>query len=215
MAGSSARAWFDAIGLRLLDGWIHARLGRAKLGLFGGLSGRVLEIGTGTGANFRYLLRGSRLVAVEPNVAAHVHIQRAAARRGVAVEVLAAAAEALPLRDATFDAVVASLVLCTVADPERAIAEVRRVLRPGGRFLCLEHVAAPEGTWLAAVQRAVDRPWQRAFGGCSVRRDTEGLLRRAGFASVEVEHLVLDTIAVPVRPLIAATARKAVRAGSG
>ena len=208
MGGPDRREHLDAIGLRLLDGWMHARLGEAKRALFGGISGTVLELGAGTGANFRYLPPGCLVVAVEPNLAAHAHLRREAERRGVQVDVRAASAEALPLADGSVEVAIASLVLCTVADPARALAEVLRVLRPGGRFVCLEHVAAPDGTLLAGLQRAVDRPWRALFAGCSVRRDTEGMLRRAGFASVEVERLTFRTLAAPVRPLISAVARK-------
>jgi SAM-dependent methyltransferase len=208
MAGPGRRGHLDALGLRLLDGWMHAHLGERKRALFAGLSGTVLEIGAGAGANLRYLPPGTHLVAVEPNAASHRHLLREAARRGVRLEVQAASAEALPLADGSVGAALSTLVLCTVADPERAIAEVRRVLRPGGRFLCVEHVAAPDGTLLAGLQRAVDGPWRRLFAGCSVRRDTEGMLRRAGFRSVEVERLTLRTLAAPVRPVIAAVATR-------
>ena len=198
-----------ALGFGLAEGWMHRRLGVHKRELFGGLSHTVLEIGAGTGASFRYLRRGSHVVAVEPNVHAHERLRANARRWGVTVDVRTAMAEALPLATESVENVIASLVLCTVQDPEQALREILRVLRPGGRLWCIEHVAATEGTPLARVQRRLERGWSAVFGGCSVTRDTEALIRRAGFASVDVEHLTFRTLLAPVRPLVAVVARKA------
>lgn len=198
-----------ALGFGLAEGWMHRTLGAHKRELFGGLSHTVLEIGAGTGANFRYLREGSHVVAVEPNVHAHERLRANARRAGVTVDVRAAVAEALPLADGSVENAIASLVLCTVQDPEQALRELLRVLQPGGRLWCLEHVAARHGTVLARVQHGVRGLWGGAFGGCSVTRDTEALLRAAGFESVEVEHLTWPTLLAPVRPLVAAVARKA------
>jgi ubiquinone/menaquinone biosynthesis C-methylase UbiE len=197
-----------AQGFGLAEGWMHRRLGEHKRELFGGLSHTVLEIGAGTGASFRDLRRGSHVVAVEPNVHAHERLRANARRWGVTVDVRAAVAEALPLADESVENAIASLVLCAVQDPEQALREILRVLQPGGRLWCIEHVAAVNGTLLARVQRGVEGIWSAALG-CSVTRDTEALLRRAGFASVEVEHLTFPTLLAPVRPLVAAVARKA------
>jgi SAM-dependent methyltransferase len=198
-----------ALGFGLAEGWMHRRLGEHKRELFGGLSRTVLEIGAGTGANFRYLRRGSHVIAVEPNVHAHGRLRENARRWGTTVDVRAAMAEALPLADESVENVIASLVLCTVQDPEQAIREIVRVLKPGGRLWCIEHVAAEDGTLLARVQRGVEGVWSAVLGGCSVSRDTEALLRGAGFASVDVERLTFRTLLAPVRPLVAAVARKA------
>jgi len=88
----------------------------------------------------------------------------------------------------------------------QTLAEVKRVLRPGGRFACVEHVAAPKGSAVARVQRVLDRPWRWIFEGCDTRRDLEGAIRAAGFAHVEVERVDVDTPFVPVRPQIHAVA---------
>jgi SAM-dependent methyltransferase len=93
-----------------------------------------------------------------------------------------------------------------VTDPERALAEVRRVLRPDGRFWCVEHVAAPEGSRIARVQRLVKRPWRWFFEGCDTHRDVAGLLRKAGFTAVEITPFTLRTAFLPIRPQIAAVA---------
>jgi ubiquinone/menaquinone biosynthesis C-methylase UbiE len=202
----SLRGRMNAWLLRALDPYSHAKYGALKRELFGGLPHTVVELGAGTGTSFRYLGRGTHVIAIEPNVHMHSRLRWAAVRDGVTVDVRAAVAERLPLADASVEAVISSLVLCTVADPARALAEVRRVLRPGGRFWCVEHVAAPEGSGVRRLQRSVRRPWRWLFGGCETQRDTARLLREAGFASVEVTPFTLRTVFAPIRPQIAAVA---------
>jgi SAM-dependent methyltransferase len=162
--------------------------GARKQALFAGLSGTVVEIGAGAGPNAAYLPAGTRWLAVEPNVYFHPHLRRAAEASGLALEIVPGAAEALPLPDASADAVVSTLVLCSVADPMRALAEARRVLRPGGRLLFVEHVAAEPGTWLRRLQGLLRGPWQVVADGCRPDRDTEAAIRAAGFAEVRVER---------------------------
>jgi len=181
IANHPVRDRFNAWLLHALDHYAHRKYRFVKRELFGGLPRTILEIGAGDGANFRYLAPGTHVVAVEPNVRMHAY-------------------------DASVEAVISSLVLCTVEDPERALAEVRRVLRPGGRFWCIEHVAAPAGTSIALIQRWVHRPWRWLFEGCETQRDTARLLREAGFASVEITPFTLRTAFVPIRPQVAAVA---------
>lgn len=203
---NAVRGRFNAWLLEVLDGYQHRKYAALKREMFGGLSHTVLELGAGDGANFRYLAPGTRVIAIEPNVHMHRWLRARAARHGIDVDVRAATAEALPLADRAVDAVISSLVLCTVPDPARVLAEVRRVLRPGGRYWCIEHVAAPEGSALAGLQRALRRPWRWMFEGCETSRDTARLLREAGFASVEVTPFTLPTVFAPIRPQIAAVA---------
>jgi ubiquinone/menaquinone biosynthesis C-methylase UbiE len=198
----SINAWL----LHALDDYAHRKYQLVKRELFGGLPRTILEIGAGGGANFRYLAPGTHVIAVEPNVRMHAYLRGAARRHGVTVDVHAGAAERIALPDGSVEAVISSLVLCTVADPERVLAEVRRVLRPGGRFWCIEHVAAPARTSTARIQRWVRRPWRWLFEGCETQRDAARLLREAGFASVEVTPFTLRTALVPIRPQIAAVA---------
>lgn len=206
VADHPVRGRFNAWLLRALDGYADRKYRHVKRELFGGLPRTILEIGAGDGANFRYLDAGTHVIAIEPNLHMHAHVRAAAARHGVTVDVRAGFAERIPLPDGSVEAVIASLVLCSVSDPARALAEIRRVLRPGGRFWCIEHVAAAEGTTLARVQRLVRRPWRWLFEGCETQRDTAALLRGGGFESVEVRPFTLRTAFVPIRSQIAAVA---------
>ena len=154
--------------------------------LLAGLAGRVIEVGAGTGSNFaHYPSTVEEVVAVEPEPYLRERARAAAARAEVRIEVLDGVADRLPVQDSSFDAAVACLVLCTVPDQARALAELRRVLRPGGELRFYEHVLSDRPA-LALSQRAVDRLfWPRAFGGCHTARDTPAAIAAAGF---EVEH---------------------------
>lgn len=204
-AGHPVRSRLNAWLFRFLDGYQHRRLGDVKREAFGGLPRTVLEIGAGSGANLRYLGPGTRVIAIEPNRYMHPYLRAAARRWGIHLDLREGTAERLPLPDASVSAVVSSLVLCGVRDPVAALREIRRVLQPGGRFWCVEHVRAPEGTALATLQRIVARPWRWFFEGCECR-DVAGLLGAAGFASVEVEPFTFRTIFLPVRTAISAVA---------
>ncbi|MEV8345434.1 class I SAM-dependent methyltransferase [Streptomyces niveus] len=150
--------------------------------LLTGLSGRVVEIGAGNGLNFaHYPAAVSEVVALEPERGLRQLAVGAAMRAQVSVDVRPGTAEALPVEDAGFDAAVASLVLCTVRDVPKALAEIRRVLRPGGELRFFEHGLASERR-LATVQRALDRTvWPKLMGGCHTARDTLAAIRDAGF----------------------------------
>lgn len=150
--------------------------------LLTGLSGRVVEIGAGNGLNFaHYPAAVSEVVALEPERSLRQLAVGAAMRAEVSVDVRPGTAEALPAEDAGFDAAVASLVLCTVRDVPKALAEIRRVLRPGGELRFFEHGLASERR-LATVQRVLDRTvWPRLMGGCHTARDTLTAIRDAGF----------------------------------
>jgi ubiquinone/menaquinone biosynthesis C-methylase UbiE len=204
-AGHPVRGRLNAWLFRILDDYQHRRLGNVKREAFGGLPRTVLEIGAGAGANLRYLDTGTRVIAVEPNRYMHPYLRAAARRWGIHLDLREGTAERLPLPDASVSAVASSLVLCCVPDPAAVLREIHRVLRPGGRFWCVEHVRAPEGTALATLQRVVARPWRWVFEGCECR-DLAGLLGAAGFASVEVEPFTFRTIFLPVRTAISAVA---------
>jgi SAM-dependent methyltransferase len=202
--GNRIRGPVNATALRALDGVFDRTLGRQKRRLFEDLPDDVVELGSGVGANLRYLRKGTRLTAVEPNPAMHAALRRAAADAGVELHLLTTGAEAIGLPDASTDAVICTLVLCTVGDPDAVLSEVHRILRPGGRFLFVEHVAAdPEShRLLAGAQRVVHRPWKWLFEGCDVRRDTAGRIRSAGFSSVDLQEGTASPAILPVAPMV-------------
>jgi SAM-dependent methyltransferase len=162
-----------------------------KRRLFADLSGDVLEIGVGAGPNLRFLPPGTRYVGVEPNPHVHRHLIEEARKLGITADIRGGAAEALDVPDASMDVVIGTCVLCSVRDPALALAEIRRVLRPGGKYYFLEHVAAPRGTWLRRVQRFVQPVWTPLGGGCHPDRETYATIEASGFGGVHIEHFRL------------------------
>jgi SAM-dependent methyltransferase len=159
-----------------------------KRSAFAGISGdTVLEIGAGTGANLHYLPAGAKLIALEPSLAMHKRLRERCHEAGVEVQVLATGAQAIPLPDSSVDEVICSLTLCTVPDPEQVVAEVRRVLRPGGRFRFAEHVGAERGP-RRAVQHAIRPLWSWLFEGCRPDNHTPDVVEAAGFSAVTLQR---------------------------
>jgi ubiquinone/menaquinone biosynthesis C-methylase UbiE len=177
---------------------MDAEIGDHRRRLLAGLTGRVLEVGAGNGLNFpHYPATVTEVLAVEPEPYLRRLALAAAHKAPVPIRVTDGIAEALPAPDAAFDAVVASLVLCTVADPDRALAEVRRVLRPGARLRFYEHVRATDPR-LARWQDRLERPWSWLVGGCHPNRDTVAAITAAGL------HIVaLDRFELPAMPALA------------
>jgi ubiquinone/menaquinone biosynthesis C-methylase UbiE len=195
---------FAAVYDRMMAETEAAGLREHRRALVGRARGRVLEIGAGTGLNFdHYGPEVTELVLTEP-VEPMARRLRARVSRGQVVE---APADRLPFADDSFDTVVSTLVLCTVPDQPRALAEIRRVLKPGGRLLFLEHVRSHE----ADVAKWQDRilPIWRWFGqGCHPNRDTAAALARAGF-EVEMESWRMPKAPPIVRPVIEGVATPA------
>jgi ubiquinone/menaquinone biosynthesis C-methylase UbiE len=160
----------------------RAGVGAWRAALLADLGGRVLEVGAGTGANLPfYPSTVERLVVAEPDANMRAKLTKRIAAIGAAAEASDASLEKLPWADASFDAVVGTLVLCTVPDPARALAEIRRVLVPGGAFAYLEHVAADHDPGRLAWQRRIEPVWGVIAGGCKLTRRTSETIRTAGF----------------------------------
>lgn len=157
-----------------------------KRELLGGLTGTVLEIGAGRGANFGLLRRDVHWLGLEPSARRRRRLARVAAAHGRRGEVIDGWAERLPLPDAAVDAVVSTITLCSVTDQAATLAEVRRVLRPGGAFVFFEHVAAQAGTVTHLLQRCFAPLSRRVDSGCDPARETWRAVDAAGFASVRL-----------------------------
>ena len=169
-------------------------------------SGRVLEIGAGTGLNLAcYGPAVGELVLAEPVAPMRTRLAARARRDEVAVEIVDAPGEALPFPDGAFDVVVSTLVLCTVADQDATLREIRRVLRPGGRLLFIEHVRA-EGAARAWLQGRLARPWRWLAAGCVCDRDTLPAIRRH-FPHADAQADAWRGMPALVRPLVVGVAR--------
>ena len=177
-----------------------------KGALLGELHGDILEIGPGAGPNLDFYSPACRWVGVEPNPYMYPYLRKAAESRGLQIEIRSGLAEKLPAEDSSMDAVVSTLVLCSVDDPAATLGEVLRVLRPGGRFIFIEHVAAPPGTRLRQVQEIIRPLWKRIADGCHPNRETWDTIEKAGFDEVHYEHFRLPL--GPVGPQIAGYAIK-------
>lgn len=187
-----------------------ACLGEWRRSLLADLTGDVLEIGAGTGANLAYYPNALRsLTLTEPDEHMRRRLTEACARTPERpVTVLDAPATALPVASASLDVVVGTLVLCTVPDPQAVLAEVVRVLRPGGRFVYLEHVAAWDNPGRLRWQRALEPAWRVVADGCHLTRPSGDLIREAGLV-VEAETRESMRKALPwVRPSVRGVARR-------
>ena len=201
---------FAAIYDRLITGAERAGLAEMRHSLLADARGRTLELGAGTGLNLaHYPPSVSELVLAEPDP----HMAKRLRRRveleppPLPVEVISASAEDLPFDDGSFDTVVSTLVLCTVEDPGRAVAEARRVLAPGGALLFLEHVRAAR-PGLARLQDLLERPWGWVAGGCHPNRATADAIAGAGFWVERLERDRLPRALPLVSPAIRGAARR-------
>ncbi len=192
----------------MMRGSEEACLGQWRAELLRELSGTVLEIGAGTGATLSlYPKTVTRLVMCEPDP----HMRRKLeAKRGTAanLEISASSIEDLSFEEKSFDAVVSSLVLCSVPDQAAALAQIRRVLKPGGRLVFLEHVAADAKPNRLKWQRRIEPVWKHLMGNCHLTRRTEAAIEAAGF---RIERIQRESMrkALPVcRPSIRGIARR-------
>lgn len=204
MIDHPVRGRLNAWLLAALDEYMHWKYAEIKSGLLRNAPPVVVELGPGAGANLRYLPRGTKLIAIEPNTHMHPLLERHARRYGIDLDLRRLAGEHLDLPSESVDFVFGSLVLCTVESPKQVLAEVRRVLRRGGKFACVEHVEAPAGSSTGRMQHLIRKPWKWLFEGCDLCRDTGATLRSSGFAKVEVTPFVLPTMFFPIRHQIKA-----------
>ncbi|KAK1266068.1 hypothetical protein QJS04_geneDACA000575 [Acorus gramineus] len=181
--------WYEEFCALALKNWMRsyeAEIAGLKDKLFTQLKGEnmnVLELGIGTGPNLQYYagLSGVNVFAVDPNKK---------------MEKYAKVGEALPVREDSMDAVIGTLVLCSVKDIDLALKEVKRVLKPGGQYIFIEHVAAQGGTFLRLVQRVVDPLQQVVADGCHLTRETGNDISKAGFSVVKANMAHLSSVSL-------------------
>ncbi len=196
---------FAAIYDRMLAGTEKAGLADMRAALLAQASGRTLELGAGTGANAaHYPAAVTEAVFTEPDphMARRLRDKITESAPAFEYEVAETGAESLPFEDDSFDTVISTLVMCTVDDPERTVAEVARVLRPEGRLLVLEHVRDPDEGRLSRWQDRLERPWGWMAAGCHPNRDTAATLKAAGFDVSGLEPAELPKAPPLARPMI-------------
>lgn len=182
--GKRLFAWMMAKGS---DGYEKV-VSQRKRSLFANLHGNVLEIGPGTGPNLTYYPQDIHWIGIEPNPFMHSYLQETAEKLGLNIDIRTGTAERIDAEDNSMDAVVSTLVLCSVPNLATTLKEILRVLKPGGRFLFIEHVAAPSGTLLRRVQSTIRPIWKVLGDGCNPDRETWVALENAGFSNVNYEH---------------------------
>ena len=193
---------------RFMAGSEKAGLRERREKLLARARGRVLEIGGGTGANLPFYGDAvEELIVTEPEEPMARRLERKAADSGRPVRLVRAPAEKLPFEDASFDTAVSTLVLCTVDDPERALAEIHRVLKPGGQLLFLEHVRSDDAK-LARWQDRLNGLNRRIGHGCNCNRSTLETVQGAGFTVADVVHEPFPKAPPHARPMIVGAAER-------
>ncbi|WJY27590.1 class I SAM-dependent methyltransferase [Sporosarcina trichiuri] len=169
--------WFPAIYDTAMKPLEEGEFKRIRKQLVTGAAGRVLEIGYGTGVNFPFYRSAVSVDAIEPNPSMAARAEKKLQDARVPIRLSAASAEKLPFPDDTFDTVVATLVFCTIPDPEKALREIQRVSRQGAKLLFFEHVRLRQPV-LRKLQDWLNPMWSRVCDGCQLNRDTLGLIRK-------------------------------------
>jgi ubiquinone/menaquinone biosynthesis C-methylase UbiE len=179
--------WFSKVYDSMMVPLEQRGLAEIRKNLVRHAQGKVLEIGSGTGLNFPYYEHAENVIAIEPEEFMRERSLSRASRALVPIDVILADAEMLPFRDNTFDTVVGTLVLCTIPSPLKALDEVRRVCKPGGKILVLEHVRL-DRPLLGRIQDWLTPVWKHLCDGCHLNRNTLEMVSKAGFKIVRVKR---------------------------
>ncbi|KAM0936439.1 putative methyltransferase type 11, S-adenosyl-L-methionine-dependent methyltransferase [Dioscorea sansibarensis] len=200
--------WYEKFFARVMDQDMRsyeAQISGYKAKLFPHLIGnskRVLELGVGTGPNFKYYARADKdlnVIGIDPNKKMEKYARKAAAAAGLSpasFSFIQGVGEALPAADNSMDAVIGTIVLCSVEDVYLSLKEVKRVLKPGGLYLFIEHVAAPDGTVLRLAQAALDPLQQLLSDSCHLTRETGKQISEAGFSKLSLNMTFLSNVSL-------------------
>ncbi len=191
-----------------LDGYMNFLFKKEKKKLFKNHPDTVVEIGSGAGANMRYLRAGTKLIAIEPNVFMHNNLKKNAINHGINLEIRTLTGESIDLPDNSCDFVISTLVLCTVSNPAECINQIKRILKPSGVFVFIEHVKAREGSILSYIQNIFHKPWHWFFEGCNTNRNIGQLLKSGGFRVLKIEQYNLYSPFIPITSQIRGKAFK-------
>jgi ubiquinone/menaquinone biosynthesis C-methylase UbiE len=164
-----------------------------KGSFFSQLQGTVLEIGPGAGANLCYYPREINWIGIEPNYFMHYYLAKEAQKRGFKnIKLFQGSAENIPLENNSIDTVISTHVLCSVTNLTDSLEEIKRVLKPGGQFLFIEHIAAIRGTFPRKVQNMIEPVWKTLFDNCHPNRETGSVLEKVGFNNLNYQHFQLS-----------------------
>ncbi|CAL1536603.1 unnamed protein product [Lymnaea stagnalis] len=219
-----AKLRVEAFFFNLICGWVHRKFcNKEKTLLFDQLQHlkqqspnrtfKVLEIGVGSGMNFKYYPRGTEVTCVDPNPFHEQYViknLRKAQKNLKLVSFIKGFAENMPqVESNAYDVVLCTLTLCSVRQPAAVLQEVKRVLKPGGAFFYLEHVAAQKGSFIRRVQDKLQYIWPKFSGGCNINRETWTFLDKSGFTYVDYSHYSVNTwLAFFARPCLYGSATK-------
>ncbi len=179
-----------------------------KAQLFATVSGQVLELGPGAGPNFTYFSSDIQWIGLEPNPFMLPYLKNNAEQWGGPIDLRETSLESAQILDNSIDVVISTLVLCSVPNLNQTLDSILRVLRPEGQFLFLEHVAAPEGSLLRAVQNGIRPVWAWIGDGCQTNRETGVEIQKTGFSSVHYEEFEGPVPIAIVRPHLCGVAIK-------
>jgi ubiquinone/menaquinone biosynthesis C-methylase UbiE len=176
------------------DAYSHKLYGSYKRDLFTNVRGLFVEIGPGTGVNFQYLPPGIDWIGIEPNEAFFEGLEKQAKEKQINFQIRKGDALNIPVQDNGADVVLCTLVLCSVSDPAGVLREIKRVLKPGGKLIFIEHVAAPKHTKLRRLQN-IFNPVNRAVAdGCNCNRETWTSLQQAGFSQLQLSPVQMKGV---------------------
>lgn len=179
--------WFSRIYDPLMKPLENRGFSNIRKNLMQKAEGKVLEIGSGTGLNFPFYLQAEEVTALEPDPSMRERALKRANSAKVPIRVISGKAEQLPFQDNEFDVIVGTLVLCSITDPKKALEEMRRVCRPGGKVLFFEHVRINDSI-LGSLQDWLTPTWKRLCDGCHLNRNTFQLIKQTGFKIQHVKH---------------------------
>ncbi|ELS00418.1 methylase involved in ubiquinone/menaquinone biosynthesis [Xenococcus sp. PCC 7305] len=183
----------DDQAIKLIDYPDYGSLGELKQAFLGNLNHKVVEIGPGAGANLAYYPKKIDWIGVEPNPYMHSYLEKEAQKHGLsAIALHQGMAEDLPIEDKSVDTVVSTHVLCSVKDLDRSLQEIKRILKPEGNFIFIEHVAGECGSWTRRIQDGIEPVWKTIFDNCHPNRETWQSLANSDWEIVSYQQFHLS-----------------------